>query len=282
MTERRRYEVIDLVEVVHELTAPRQHRQSYRAGWSRANRTGAVIRTHLTEQQSLINQLRRAVTHRTDTAVIAARPGQNAQHSLPRFSADAFDRMEAIHQAVAQWCEHLGLPSESAKMATQVNTYLTAIEKIIDASRTMGQPAADAITALRAAAALIRASVEPDLITIARKAPEYPPETLQILVEDAYRWRTWCRVMTGWQDPPLMPYVPCPQCAAMPGERAGLRVRIDSAGGSGGITGDAAVKAAVCLSCNVTWDAETVGLLAEHIRTTMDLGEDVEGESGST
>jgi hypothetical protein len=269
MSERRRYEVSDLVEAVRDLTASRQHRQRYRAGWTRANRTGPVIRDHVTDQKSLIAQLRGAITDRPDTSAGTVR---SAYRSLPKFSADVYDRMEAIRQGVTQWCEHLGMPSESARMAREVNQYLTAVERIIEQSRTMAQPAMDAIGALRVAAALIRAAIEPDLLAIVESAPRMEPATLDAITVDACRWRTWCRVMTGWQDPPVAPYVPCLRCGQLPDERAGLRVRIEGASGSGGIVGDAAVQAAVCLSCNATWDADTIGLLAEHIRMTKDLG----------
>lgn len=252
-----------MAEVVRELVTAKRHQQSFRAGWRRPNRTGPVIHDHVTMQPSLIEQLRSAVVNRAAVDVTGQRQPSS---SLPRFSADAFDRMEAIRSEVSGWCERLGIPSESARKADLVNAHLSRIDSIIVASRTMARPAAGALEVLRQAAAFIRSAVEPDLTALAERGPALDTVTLDALVRAADRWRTWCRIMAGWDTPAMRPYVPCPQCQTLAGERAGLRIRIDGASGTGGILDNAAVKAAVCLTCSYTWDAEQVGLLAAQLR----------------
>jgi len=88
-------------------------------------------------------------------------------------------------------------------------------------------------------------------------AARLPHAKLARLTSDVDRWRSWCRVLGAWEDPlPHLPTVPCPQCDTFPGERAGLRIRLDR-------------SAAVCLTCQAIWDENTVGILAEHIRICL-------------
>lgn len=255
----------DLTEIVHDLISPSRHRQPYRAGWQRPNRTGPVIREHVTDHESLIAQLRAAIVDRPDTQS-GGKVGQVPTTTLPRFSVDAFDRMERIRHEVMQWCESLDIPSQSAKSGRLILTYLEVIERAIDNSRLGTAETSRAIVALRAVGTLISTAVEPDLGRFIDLAPSLDQDVLDALGSDADRWRTWCRIMTGWQDAALRPHVPCPNCGTIAGERAGLRIRIESAGGTGGIRGDAAARAGVCLSCNRTWDAEHFGLLAAQLR----------------
>lgn len=256
----------DLTETIRELTSPSRHRQPYRAGWRRSNRTGPVIRNHETDQDSLIGQLRAAVIDRAETQS-GMRTGQVAVSTLPRFSVDAFDRMERIRFEVAEWCANLGIPSESAKSARLITTYLDVIARALDSARAATVETDRAIASLRAAATFIATAVEPDMARLAEAGPNLGREDLDELVRTADRWRTWCRIMTGWEDPALRPNVPCPECGATTaGERSGLRIRIESASGTGGLRGDASARAGVCLSCNRTWDSDTVGLLAEQLR----------------
>lgn len=257
--------VSDLTEIIHELVSPSRHRQPYRAGWQRPNRTGPVIRDHVTDHESLIAQLRAAIVDRADTQA-GAKAGQVPTTTLPRFSVDAFDRMERIRHEVAEWCNTLGVPSRSAESGRLIITYLEVIERAVDNSRLGNPETTRAIAVLRAVGSLISTAVEPDLVRFIELAPGFDQERLDGIGDDADRWRTWCRIMTGWQDPALRPHVPCPNCGTIAGERAGLRIRIESAGGTGGIRGDAAARAGVCLSCNRTWDAEHFGLLAAQLR----------------
>lgn len=255
----------ELTEIVRELVSPGTHRQSYRAGWTRPNRTGAVIRDHVTHHASLLEQLRRAVGDRADAGA-GGRAGQVAVTSMPRFSADAHDRLSAIRRDVTQWCERARVESRAEAAADSITAFLTQVETIVVSSRAMNQRTAAAIEVLRLVSGRIRTSIEPDLLALAARAPSLETAMLAELVRAADRWRTWCRIMAGWETPPLRPHVPCPGCGTLAGERAGLRVRIDSASGTGGIVDSAAVRAAVCLTCDRTWDAASVGLLAQQLR----------------
>lgn len=255
----------DLTEIVHELVSARQHRQSYRAGWARPNRTVPVIKDHVTDQESLLNQLREAVTDRADVSV--GRAGRIAYTQLPRFNTDAYDRLDAIRAAVVGWCTILDIPSEGARRADLLVRYLDQIEKILRASRLVTYSADAAVDVLRQTAGYIRNSIEIDMLALVQAAAGRGDENIiDALAGDTDRWRTWCRIVAGWETPALRPHVPCPHCGTVAGERAGLRVRIDGASGAGGILDDASVRAAVCLTCHRTWDSETVGLLAEQLR----------------
>jgi hypothetical protein len=76
---------------------------------------------------------------------------------------------------------------------------------------------------------------------------------LRSLDQDAARWLTWCRVLTGWDSPPFKPNAKCPAC----GMRGTLRVRLDR-------------RTACCVEpgCDAVWDSDTIDLLADHIRAT--------------
>jgi hypothetical protein len=66
---------------------------------------------------------------------------------------------------------------------------------------------------------------------------------------DVRAWHTTARVVTGWDSPAWKPDNTCLACSV----RGGLRVRLDR-------------QAAVCVECGSTWDRETIGILADHIR----------------
>jgi hypothetical protein len=263
---RRLHEVPELVEIVRELVSPGTHRQSYRAGWTRPNRTGPVIKDHVTHHASLLEQLRRAVGDRSDTGA-GGRAGQVPVTSMPRFSADAFDRLEAIRRDVTQWCDRARVDRRSTSQADAMAAHLMQVETIVSNCRALDQRTANAIELLRQASVRLRTAVEPDLLALVVRAPSLDTDMIDELTRAADRWRTWCRIMAGWETAPLRPHVPCPGCGTLAGERAGLRVRIDSASGTGGIVDTAAVRAAVCLTCDRTWDAASVGLLGAQLRS---------------
>lgn len=66
---------------------------------------------------------------------------------------------------------------------------------------------------------------------------------------DVSRWTVQAKVATGWESPAWRPDNTCPVC----GVRGKLRVRLLE-------------QAAVCVECRATWDAGSIGLLADHIR----------------
>lgn len=263
-------DLADLTDIVHELTSPREHRQSYRAGWRNTNRTGPVIRDHITHQPSLLDQLRAAVSDRSGVS-LGTNAGKMTYTVLPRFSADAFDRLQAIRTGVTDWATALGIGSEATRRADHLTHLLDQLKRIIATSGAATYAGSAALDVLYGTATYIRTSIDVDLRHLTHHAGTLTTLTLDELVTDADRWRTWCRIMTGWETPAFRPHIPCPHCQAIAGERAGLRIRIDSATGTGGIIDNAGIRAAVCLSCNRTWDADTVGLLAEQLRQAGQL-----------
>jgi len=66
---------------------------------------------------------------------------------------------------------------------------------------------------------------------------------------DVRAWWVRARVATGWDTAAVKLSGTCPLC----GERGTVRVRYSSGLGS-------------CSSCHETWDSETIGILAEHMR----------------
>lgn len=77
------------------------------------------------------------------------------------------------------------------------------------------------------------------------------PEQRREITRSIRSWWLQARIVTGWDAPAWSPDATCPQC----GERGTLKVRL--AEHIGMCTND---------QCRVTWDAETIGLLADHIR----------------
>jgi hypothetical protein len=75
------------------------------------------------------------------------------------------------------------------------------------------------------------------------------PETRRAIEHDVRRWWTQARIVTGWDSAAWRPDNTCPACE----KRGTLRVRL-------------ATHAGLCIDCRQTWDASTIGLLADHIR----------------
>lgn len=79
--------------------------------------------------------------------------------------------------------------------------------------------------------------------------PSTDPRARRDILHDVRQWWTQARVTTGWDSPPWRPDNTCPAC----GERGALRVNLQIQGG-------------MCVGCRATWDRETIGILADHIR----------------
>lgn len=73
--------------------------------------------------------------------------------------------------------------------------------------------------------------------------------TYHQLEVDVRSWWVRARVLTGWDTKARKLDGTCPLC----GERGTVQVRLSSGLGA-------------CTSCHETWDAETIGILAEHMR----------------
>lgn len=65
-------------------------------------------------------------------------------------------------------------------------------------------------------------------------------------------WWIWARIVSGWDAAAWTPDVTCPQC----GKSNTVKIRL-------------AERFAACVNdeCRITWDADTIGLLALHIKT---------------
>lgn len=73
--------------------------------------------------------------------------------------------------------------------------------------------------------------------------------TKRRIERDVRSWWTQARIITGWDSSAFRPDNTCPICA----ERRSLRIKL-------------AEQLAFCVGCRETWDAATIGLLADHIR----------------
>jgi len=106
-----------------------------------------------------------------------------------------------------------------------------------------------------------RDSIEQDIRALVGAISTVDSDTQRTLHADLKRWRTWCEVMTGWETLFAPGEVPCPivEC----GQVGTLRILL-------------AAKRAFCRNpaqqpdgtpvCGATWDATTIGVLAEHIK----------------
>ncbi|MFT4189881.1 MAG: hypothetical protein QM621_15060 [Aeromicrobium sp.] len=107
----------------------------------------------------------------------------------------------------------------------------------------LGQPARlDTIAAVRRVGSLLP-RLDP--------CPQPRPDCCEHheLARDIRRWWIRARVLTGWESPAWKPDATCPVC----GERRTVMIRMTS-------------EVATCTHCRETWDADTIGLLAEHVR----------------
>jgi hypothetical protein len=68
------------------------------------------------------------------------------------------------------------------------------------------------------------------------------------LAYDVKRWWRQARIITGWDTPAFKPRATCPVCDAS----GSLRIKTEGA---------------LCVECRSLWDAQQIGLLAEHIRS---------------
>lgn len=103
-----------------------------------------------------------------------------------------------------------------------------------------------------------------DLHGLVGAAAATDPHTRTQLAADIDRWKLWCLTLAGWRTPPWRPHAPCPQCERMPGDKTGLRVRLDR-------------STACCLSCGAAWGPDAVGILADHVRGWKDNHHDQTG-----
>jgi hypothetical protein len=102
----------------------------------------------------------------------------------------------------------------------------------------------------------VRATVHGNVRALVGASGTLDSDTLDALVYEVTTWRTWAATVTGWQSPPWRPRVACPICDKV----GSLRIRLDR-------------STACCMDCGEAWDADRIGLLAEHIRLAGELTE---------
>lgn len=91
---------------------------------------------------------------------------------------------------------------------------------------------------------------------LAEVAPRLGTSDLTALARDVTRWRALALGQAGWTSRPWAPNAACPACASRPGERSGLRIRLDE-------------MTARCLSCRTTWDPNQFRILARMIADSL-------------
>lgn len=91
------------------------------------------------------------------------------------------------------------------------------------------------------------------LVTDLRKLVSAPWTTPQALTVARLtsRWVTTARIITAWETPPYTPRARCPICNTL----GSLRIRLDQHTG-------------LCTECRAMWEPATIGLLADHVRTS--------------
>jgi hypothetical protein len=144
----------------------------------------------------------------------------------------------------------------TSRPAASVDAIDTAIRIRTDAARWLrglgADDSGDAVAVVRRLG-----SLTPSQEHCGRRTPRRDKQGLVIcctahrIEGDIRRWWTWARTITGWDLPAWQPDNTCPLC----GTRGSLRIRLVD-------------RIASCVEdvCRETWDENTLGLLAEHIR----------------
>jgi hypothetical protein len=98
-----------------------------------------------------------------------------------------------------------------------------------------------------------RDTVEGNLRGLVGAAARVDADRAAELLVELDGWRRRAEVVIGWRSPAFWPRVACPVCNAY----QAVGVNLDR-------------KAAWCRSCRSTWDAATIGVLAEYVRKVGD------------
>lgn len=99
----------------------------------------------------------------------------------------------------------------------------------------------------------VRATVESNIRALVGATARLDDTQQRDLLADLRRWRSWCRVYLGHEHVQHIRAVPCPlpECQ----QRGTLRINLTTETG-------------LCTACGAIWNRDTIGLLAEHIKTS--------------
>jgi hypothetical protein len=242
-----------IADTVAELTQPHTHLQAYlhdppteKQGRSKQKRI------HPSQHLSLLDQLRACAYDRAQTETEAA---DREARTVPHPDEDAMDRLDTIRRAVGMWLLELGITPRAPKIAAIINRMAADLTHLFGDRRLAPWEIIRAADLLERGAGVVVFQFDLDLPALVGATGGLARDTLNRLAADVARWRTWCRIMAGWDTPPVKPHVRCPHCDELPGDRAGLRIRYEA-------------RSAVCLSCDATWspDGVLIEVLAEHCR----------------
>lgn len=106
-------------------------------------------------------------------------------------------------------------------------------------------------------------SVQANIRALVGAAPKLTSDDQKRLLGDLRRWRTWCAVMTGWEQVMNCPGIPCPVCSKAGSLRVNLTV------GRGYCTNQERDEEG--LVCGATWtDRAELIVLARHIEAVRE------------
>ena len=97
-----------------------------------------------------------------------------------------------------------------------------------------------------------RATAESNIRALVGAAGNLDDQQQKALYADLRRWVGWCRVYLGLEQVRRIPGVRCPISACI--QLGTLRINLTTSHG-------------LCTACGATWDRDTIGVLAEHIKT---------------
>lgn len=251
-----------IADTVAELTQPHTHLEAYllESPSAKQGRSNKQKRIHPSQHLSLLNQLRACAYDRAQTETEAA---DREARTVPHADEDAMDRLDTIRRAVGMWLVELGVTPRAPKLAGIINRMAHDLTHLFGDRRLAPREINAAADLLERGAGKVAFQFDLDLPQLSGKAGECPdPDVVERLAVDVTRWRDWCLIMAGWVTPPRRLRAPCPHCGQTSGEGGGLRLRLNRIVRGGQEWG----PAAVCLSCDMTWEGQTqMAILAEQI-----------------
>jgi hypothetical protein len=219
---------VTTIHTIHtELTQWHTSRQPYRF----EGEMSSWDTYHTTQVPPLIDQLNNADKRPAELDL-----GGGTPSSKPTANLEALDTLIHIDNEASTWVRKLGHDDPGNTIACITKVYsLAAGAKFCGRNK----PVVDEVER--------RVKIEGKWQTRSRK--EVTCCIVHHIERDMRRWWTQARIASGWDSTPWKPNNTCPHCD----ERRSLRIRPDD-------------RAAFCVGCRETWDAGTIGILAEHVR----------------